>query len=242
MEAFDIVILAMIAGFIILRLRAELGKKTGDEPMPGGMSRRGGDFSGGPRDADHNRRHGDQQVDTAGDLSKDAYGRPVEDDSQRGTVVDLSGNPAIRQGLSAVRRADSSFDPAAFLDGAAAAYRMILEAFWTGDRDTLKSFLSEDVYSQFVAAVDARESAGQTTDNRVLDIENADITAAEMDGRTAEITVDFTTDLIAVTRDADGTVVDGNMSDSVTVHDVWTFARDTRSKSPNWTLIATRSA
>ncbi len=224
MEAFDIVILAMIAGFIILRLRAELGKKTGDEPMPGGM------------------RRDDVPAPRMPEQPTDAYGRPLDEDGPRGTVVDLSGDPAVRQGLSAIRRADSSFDPGTFIDGATSAYRMILEAFWAGDRAVLKDFLSDDVFDQFDAAIAAREDAGQSVDNRVLDIEKSDILEAAMSGRNAEITVEFTTDLIAVTRDADGTVIDGNMSDSVTVKDVWTFSRDTRSRSPNWLLIATRSA
>lgn len=224
MEAFDIVILAMIAGFIILRLRAELGKKTGDEPpypphqMPRDMM---GDSQGG-----RDNVTADVRVDSA----------------ETGHVVDLSSDPAVRDGLARIRRADSRFNPAQFLEGAAAAYRMILEAFWSGDRDTLATFLSDDVYQQFVGAVESRDAAGHVLDNRVLDIDGAVIDDASLEGRTASITVHFTSDIVAVTRDSEGYVVEGNVSDTVTVNDIWTFARDTKASDPNWQLVATRSA
>ncbi|GHF15269.1 calcium-binding protein [Kordiimonas sediminis] len=218
MEFFDIILIGMIAAFVLLRLRSELGNKTGNEPMPPAAPPHGMD----------NRRQGPaaSQADTRQDAA---------------TVVAFEANPAVRQGLSEIQRADSRFNPAQFLEGAQGAYRMILEAFWQGDLETLKDFLSDDVYAQFAGAVDAREAAEQTLDNRLLDIEKAEITTAELNGRDAELTVTFNSEIIAVTRDKDGNAVEGNLSDTITVTDVWTFARSVKSRDPNWILVATRS-
>ena len=226
MEIFDIILLAMIAGFIFLRLRAELGNRTGNEPLPPAAGR------GAP--GGH-----------TGDGAVDSYGRPVdmrdEVPGSDDTVVDLEEDPALRRAYADIRRADPDFDLARFIEGARSAYPMILEAFWQGDKDTLRTFLSDDVYGQFAGAVEAREERGETLENKILDVSDAQITAARMAGDTAELTVRFTAELVAVTRNSDGDIVDGTLSDAVTVHDKWTFARDTASRDPNWILVATRA-
>ena len=209
-----------------------MGKNTGDEPLPPfDQGRfRGEQPPGDPQDRFRPVAQGD---------SIDAYGRPVDnpDDNQ---VIDIEADPAVRNGLQAVRRADRRFDPHRFIEGARAAYGMILEAFWSGDRDTLKQFLADSIEAQFLGALDARERDGVTLDNRLLDIEEAKIVEAAMESTVARITVEFVAELVAVTRDAAGEIIEGNASDSVTSRDRWTFARDSKSADPDWQVVATR--
>lgn len=212
----EIILIAMVAAFIALRLRSELGKKTGDEPLPPAAGRN--NFA----------RTTGQTID----------GEAVEVD-QSGGVVDLIENPAVRNGLADIRRADRHFDVSEFTEGAQSAYGMILEAFWHGDKDTLKSFLDDTVYGQFTGAIEQREADGLTLKNKLLDITKADIVDAHFTGRNAEITVHYAAEVIAVTVDSDGKVVEGDMSDATELNDKWTFARDTSSGEPGWTLIAT---
>lgn len=215
----DVILIAMVAGFIALRLRSELGKKTGNEPLPPAAGR------------------APYAQDNAPTIDADA----VEVNRGQADVIDLEQDPEVRAGLSDIRGADSYFDAGQFLDGAKSAYQMILEAFWAGDKEALQDFLDDTVLSQFSAAIDQREKDGLTLENRILDVTEAKISAAQLIKRSAEITIDFAAEIIAVTRDADGKLVDGDLSDAIDLSDKWTFARDTRSKDPNWMLIATRA-
>ncbi|ODP39485.1 preprotein translocase subunit Tim44 [Sphingomonas turrisvirgatae] len=157
-----------------------------------------------------------------------------------------SGPRAIDQnaegGLRALVAADPSFDVAQFVDGAKSAYRMILEAFWKGDRETLTWLVEDEVRDTFVAAIDAREAEGHVVENRLVSIERASISNIEIDGRVARVTVRFDADIAMVTRDADGNVISGSMSDAVETHDVWEFSRDLKSGDPNWKLSDTDEA
>lgn len=216
----EIVLLAMVAGFILLRLRSELGKKTGNEPLP-------------PAAGNMRPHHRDEQ----GDTSHDVVDMEAGDD----TVIDLEENPALRKAFQDIRNADRSFDVGTFVAGAKAAYGMILEAFWKGDKESLRDFLDDGVYEQFSTAVDQREENGLTLHNRLLDVTEVDIIGAQLIGRTAELTVHFRAEIIAVTKDKDGHLVEGDLSDAVEVNDKWTFARDTKSREPSWTLVATRA-
>jgi predicted lipid-binding transport protein (Tim44 family) len=215
----DIILLAMLAGFIILRLRSELGKKTGNEPLPPAAPRAPSGDGRSQSKADH----------------------AAEVPERNDTVIDMEEDPAIRRGYQDIRRADHSFDVPTFMQGAQAAYEMILEAFWSGDRQTLRDFLDDSVYNQFSAALDAREANGYRVENRLIEIDKAEVIKAQMNGRMAEITVHFTAELIAVTKDKDGNLIEGDLSDAVEVNDRWTFARDTKSRDPNWLLVATRA-
>ena len=214
----DIILLAMLAGFIILRLRSELGKKTGNEPLPPAAPR-----------ASH---RGEQ-----GGVTDQRGNAPQQDNN----VIDMEEDADLRRGYQDIRRADHNFDVPTFTEGAKAAYEMILEAFWAGDRDTLKEFLDDGVFNQFSAALDAREQNGYKVENKLIDIDETNIIKAQLTGRTAEVTVHFKAELIAVTKDADGNLVEGDLSDAVEVNDRWTFARDTKSRDPNWLLVATRA-
>ncbi len=215
----DIVLMAMVAVFIALRLRSELGKKTGNEPLP------------------PNARNAPYARDDRATIDAES----VEIQKPDSSVVDLAQDPAVRSGLSDIRRADSYFDAGEFLEGAKSAYQMVLEAFWAGDKDGLKDFLDETVLNQFSGAIDQREQDGLSLENRLLDITDAEFIGAVVNKRQAEITLHFSAEIIAVTRDASGNVVDGDVSDAVVLEDKWTFARDVKSRDPNWTLVATRA-
>ena len=134
-----------------------------------------------------------------------------------------------------------TFDPKHFLTGARAAYEMIVTAYAEGDRRTLKNLLSRDVYEGFDAAIGEREKRGETVETRFVSIDGADITGAELRGRSTQVTVRFLSQLISVTRDKQGNVVDGNAEKVSEVTDVWTFARDVGTRDPNWKLVATEA-
>lgn len=213
---FYVVLLAMIAGFLALRLYMVLGKRTGHEqPLP---------------------KPAEERV-TAPALPRTIDSVP-EVREQPARNIDSSAET----GLRAIVSADSSFDVAQFLEGAQSAYRMILEAFWKGDEEALGWLVEDDVRKAFVEAIEARTTAGHTLDNRLVAIERAMITDARLDGKAAHIAVRFDADIAAVTRDAEGNLVAGSMSDAVETHDVWTFARTLKSADPNWKLSETDEA
>jgi predicted lipid-binding transport protein (Tim44 family) len=145
-------------------------------------------------------------------------------------------------GIRAIVAADNGFDVARFLDGAQAAYRVILEAYWKGDRQELAALVGGDVLNAFNGAIDEREAAGHKLDNRLVSIERAVIEDAKLDGRDASITVRFDADIAAITRNEEGEVVAGSLEDAVATHDVWTFRRTLGSQDPNWLLVDTDEA
>ena len=147
--------------------------------------------------------------------------------------------PAVELGVREIAAADRRFDITAFLDGAKGAYGMVLEAFWNGDKPALRELCDDDVYDSFVGAIDAREKAGETLDNRLIRIEDSVIHSAQLDGRTARIAVRFVADIAAVTRDKDGVMIAGSLDDAIETRDIWTFSRDVTSATPEWVLDET---
>ena len=138
--------------------------------------------------------------------------------------------------------ADPSFDPDGFASGARAAFEMILDAFATGDTGVLKSMLSPDVFANFQHAIRSRQEAGETLKYTLVGIRKAEIVEAYMDGRNASVTVKFVSEQINATLNREGAVISGDLNKVVDVTDFWTFQRDTRSRDPNWALVATRSS
>ncbi len=211
-----VVLLGMVAGFLGLQLYRVLGKRTGHEqPMP--------------------KPAEDRVVPMAAPRSIDVAAEPREPSIR---MID----DGAETGLRAISAADSSFDLAQFLGGAKNAYRMILEAFWKGDEDALGWLVEDDVRAHFAEAIKARTEAGHVLDNRLVVIERATIVGASLTGKQARITVRFDADIAAVTRDADGTLVGGSLTDAVQTHDIWTFARTLRSVDLNWKLAETDEA
>lgn len=216
---YEIVILAAIAAFLGLRLYSVLGRRSEheEEVIPQRFERK------------------DQP--SLGD-SKPAELRPSRQPFKAPAAKDIGGN-ANETAIRAIAGADPRFDLLAFLEGAKSAYGMILEAFWKGDRETLRELTDDDVYEGFAAAIDEREAAGETLDNRLIRIEDATVHSADLDGRVARISVRFLADIAAVTRDKDGIVVAGSLDDAIESRDVWTFRRNVDASDPNWVLDET---
>lgn len=210
-----IVILALVALFIGLRLYSVLGERTGHEQQPI------------PKAADTDGRAAPQ-------VTQPAVAQPVPVDAP-----DMAYVPTAGPGVRAILAADSSFDVARFLEGAKSAYRMILEAFWKGDLASLRGHVDDHVYDAFAAAVEQRTAGGLTLDNRLVTIDQAVISEATLERGVAILAVRFEADIAAVTRNSEGQVVAGSLSDAVQTRDLWTFRRDTNSRDPNWLLIET---
>lgn len=208
-----VILLAMVAGFLALRLYSVLGKRTGHEqPLPKPAEDRVATLPV--------PRSNDVPIET-----RDAVNRLIE--------------PKAESGIRALVAADPSFDLSQFVEGSKSAYRMILEAYWKGDRETLDWLVEPDVKAAFESAIDARAAAGETLENRLVSIERAMVSDAGIDGSLARLTVRFDADIAAVTRGPEGNVVAGSVSDAVETHDVWTFTRRLRSDDPNWKLAET---
>ncbi len=213
---FFLVLLAMVAGFLGLRLYGVLGKRTGHEqPLPRTAEERPAPISV-PR-----------TVDAIPEVREPAN-RNID--------------PRAEAGLRQIVAGEAGFDVPRFLEGAQAAYRMTLEAFWKGDESALSDLAVPDVAQAFIDAIAARTTAGHVLDNRLVRIEKAMIVDASLSGREARITMRFDADIAAVTRDAEGVMVAGSMTDAVETHDVWTFARTLKSSDPNWKLADTDEA
>lgn len=210
-----IIILALVALFIGLRLYSVLGERTGHEQQPI------------LKPADPDARVEPRPAPSAPAI------QPAVDGS------DLAYLPTAGPGVRALLAADPSFDVAQFLEGAQSAYRMILEAFWSGDLDTLRPHVDDNVYKEFASAVDQRTKEGLALDNRLVTIEQALISATSIEQTIAFVTVRFESDIAAVTRNKKGEVVAGSLSDAVQTRDLWTFRRDLASRDPNWLLVET---
>ncbi|WP_174292899.1 Tim44/TimA family putative adaptor protein [Sphingomonas bacterium] len=212
---FFIVLLAMVAGFLALRLYSVLGKRTGHEQVL-------------PRAAEVPAATAPRLADTMVE-AKVAAPKPVD--------------AGAEAGLRAIVAAEPGFDVTRFAEGAQAAYRLTLEAFWKGDEAALADLVTDDVRAHFAEAIAARVAAGETLDNRLVSIERATIIEASVGAnRAGRIVVRFDADIAAVTRDADGVVIAGSLTDAVETHDLWTFARTLKSADPNWKLADTDEA
>ncbi len=226
MNAVEIVILAMIAAFLGLRLYSVLGRRAEheEEPIQGRFDAKGDAPNaprlGAPTQTDR------PQTDRPGAL-------------QQPRLMVPGVTPAIERGVREIAAADRRFDLMAFIEGSKGAYRMILEAFWRGDKDDLGQLCDNDVYEGFAAAIDARLAAGETLENRLVRIEDATIVAASFQAPMARITLRFTADIAAVTRAADGQVIAGSLDDAIEARDMWTFSRNVTSADPDWLLDET---
>ena len=237
-QYFDIIFFALIAVFVILRLRSALGRRTGQERQrPNIFSR-----STEPDDQNtgkviHLPGRGDESED-------ELFEKELSDIGERETAQPQSGNDEmeeVRAGLMRIRTADPDFSPRYFQSGAKSAFEMIVEAFAAGDTAALRPLLGDDVYDEFADAIRARLAAKETVETAIVSLDSPDIVAAELIGNTARLTVRFCSQQISVTRDEEGEAVDGEAESVVRVVDLWTFARNTRSSEPSWALVETRT-
>jgi predicted lipid-binding transport protein (Tim44 family) len=240
-EAFDIytLLFLVLAVVIFIRLRNVLGRRTGNERPPydpyttPDAKRARGAEANEPVVALPRGRSARAPVEASGPSLEDIeerLGRHAAKDSPLG------------QSLTVLMRADPGFDPGPFLDGAKAAYEMVVTAFAEGDEATLDQILGSDVYEGFQRAIRERETRGEKVESSLIGIDKADIIESEVKNRTAYVTVKFVSELVSVTRDAEGDVVEGDPKKVREVTDIWTFARDIASKNPNWKLVATEAA
>jgi predicted lipid-binding transport protein (Tim44 family) len=232
MDIYTIIFL-VIAVVIFLRLRSVLGRRTGSERPPFDPYSRRQAQPGGASDKviDLPRRA----------AAREAVPADVESAAEERIKVVAPAGSSLHDALKSVAAADRGFDPNAFIDGAKRAYELIVTAFAEGDRKTLKQLLSREVYDGFVAAINEREGRGETIEFKFVGIDRAEITGGGVKGTTAQITVRFLSKLISATRDKNGAVVDGDPAHVGDVTDIWTFARETASRDPNWKLVATES-
>ena len=208
----DIVFFAMIAAFLVLRLRSVLGRRTGAEPPPEKWT------------------PSEPGVDNVIDLK-----------TVRRSAVEPAADSLVGLGLAAIRAVDRSFDLDGFLGGSKAAFEMIVIAYAHGDKATLQPLLAPDVYRHFSDAIEARRQHGETLQTELVGIRTAELVDARLDGRFAALTVRFVSEQVNALRDAKGEVIEGNPEQVVDVIDEWTFRRDARSDDPNWALAATHT-
>jgi predicted lipid-binding transport protein (Tim44 family) len=228
---FDVysIIFLIIAVVIFMRLGSVLGRRTGNEPSP----------------------YDSRVKPPAGARNDNVVSLPAR---ERGSTLAAEPSPdleplskyaapgtPLHEGLVALAKASPDFDPEHFLAGARVAYEMIVTAFARGDRAELSNLLAPDVYEGFVAAIAEREQKGQSAELTFVGIEESKLTAAELDGPSTCISVRFVAELISVTRDKEGRVIEGDPSEVQTIRDAWTFARDVGARDPNWKLVATEA-
>ena len=218
-QFIDIILFALVAAFLILRLRSVLGRRDGHHQGP----------------------------------AQDPFRQPPAKEKAEADVVRLTerGEPAspplpqdqpagsLQAGLAQIKIADPRFNEDEFLSGAGVAFEMILTAYVAGDTAALKPLLSPEVFANFSRSIEERSTAGEVLETTLVGVQKATIEEAYMAGRMAHVTVRFVSEQVTVTRSAAGEIVEGDPDRVTTVTDLWTFARDTRSPDPNWTLVAT---
>jgi predicted lipid-binding transport protein (Tim44 family) len=240
---YDIILIGLVAVFLILRLRAVLGKRTGNERPPTTRD----PFTPPPQPpAGSTPRIGDAPTQSGNDnvipLPNAAPAQPRPSLSVnapggiRSTVL-----PGASTGVAAIHAADPSFDPLTFTGGARAAFTTIVEAFAKGDSQPLRSLLDGPTFASFEAAIRGRNERREKAETTLIGFEASDIAAAELQGSVAQVTVRFVSEQINVVRNAEGQIAEGNPNEVQKVVDLWAFRRDTKSGDPNWQLVKTES-
>ncbi|MPZ11600.1 MAG: Tim44/TimA family putative adaptor protein [Kiloniellaceae bacterium] len=236
----EIVILAAVAAFFIFKLRSVLGKRTGHEERP--------ELDPFQQAEERAKEVGDDKIvklpERPGERGK--AGRQLEkedllEEPQPETVAAEVADTPLAAALTQIKLADQAFDKDQFLGGARGAFEMVIAAFAAGDSKSLRPLLANDVYDDFAGAIKEREEAKETLETTLIGITSAEIIEADLRQKTAFVTVKFVSEQVNVTRDTEGRIVDGDPNHVAKVTDIWTFARNTRSRDPNWALVATRS-
>jgi len=213
----QLLVLAAIAVFLILRLRNVLGSREGFEKPPVPLQ---------PSAAEKAQRRGFEVIEGGPD-------RDISDHAPDGSEA--------AKALAAMKMAEPGFVVADFLQGARGAYEMILMAFENGEMEKVRPFLSEEVYDSFEEVVQARKEQGLTVEATFLGLRELSLADATFDRNTrvAEVSVRFVAEMTSVVRDAEGEIVEGSPKDIKKMRDVWTFGREMGADDPNWQLVAT---
>ncbi|PZP86211.1 MAG: hypothetical protein DI582_03615 [Azospirillum brasilense] len=213
----DIIVIAAIAAFILLRYRSMLGEQRGRDS------------------SEITRSRIVENLEPVVQLAE-------RDASRRKELVQalvLKEPAQFADQFASMRAIDADFNAEEFLSGAKAAYEMVLDAFNDADHDTLKMLLSDRIYREFKATLDANEKEGKKAHSTLVAIVKADITSAELRGNKATITVDFLSEQVPLVRNAEGEIIEGNASAQEAVEDQWTFERDLKNTDPAWKVIET---
>jgi predicted lipid-binding transport protein (Tim44 family) len=225
------IIFLVLAAVIFWRLRSVLGQRTGRERPPYDPYSAPDPVRNSP---------GDKVIPLPQRTTEPVKPPETTEPADRYAGIVLAGSP-VAKGLDAIRAADKTFDVKGFIAGARSAYEMIVTAYAEGDRRALKNLLAREVYDGFETVIREREGRGETAETRFVSIDTSEITAAELRGKIAQITLRFVSQLVSATRDRNGNVIDGSAEKVTSVTDVWTFARDVSSRDPNWKLVATEA-
>ncbi|KZL19467.1 Tim44-like domain protein [Pseudovibrio axinellae] len=246
-EIFDVynIIFLIAAVVIFLRLRSVLGNRTGNE-------RQSYDPYSASQKQDSKKPQAPENDDNVIPLpgSEHAHHDPERSEREAREEIEAEIDKVAKKGtdlnhgLREIWKAEPSFNPSEFTQGARSAYEIILMSFAQGDRHTLQELLSPDVFSGFSGAIDDRESRNERVESTFVGIDKADIVEAIFNEKDdlAEVTVRFKSQLITATRDSENRIVDGDPTAVSDLTDIWTFARVTTANDPNWKLVATESA
>jgi len=238
-QFIDIIFFAMIAIFLILRLRGALGKRDGNEGS--GFQDL---FKQGPAEGETAQENEENNIVNLSqrNIKADVSENFRTDDNQTDKPVnEMQDDSPLAAGYAQLRQNDSNFDDEDFTVGARVAFEMILKAYSSADVDGLKDLLSNEVYGNFAKAIQDREQAGHVMEDTLVGIMKSEIVEAYMEDCNAHVTVKFVSEQVNAIRDENGDVVEGEPNTVLTVTDFWTFARDTKNTDPNWFLVATRS-
>ncbi|MEE8189801.1 MAG: Tim44/TimA family putative adaptor protein [Kiloniellales bacterium] len=238
-QFLDIILFAAVAAFFVLRLRGVLGKRSGHQKPPRGHDRLGRRRSG-EEDEDKVIPLPGRTQERSADEAEESAEESAEAAAEAAAAEERAETP-LALALLKIKRADKSFDETTFEEGARACFEMVIDAFAAGDTKTLRPLLSNDVYGDFAGAIEERQENGEVLETSLVGISPPEIVEAELQGRTAFVTVKFVSEQVNVVRDKQGEVVDGDPNHVAKITDLWTFARNTRSRDPNWTLVATQS-
>jgi predicted lipid-binding transport protein (Tim44 family) len=231
-QFIDIIFFAMIAVFLILRLRGVLGKRDGNEES--------GVLDLFKQNVDIDKPDNNKESDVV----KLSDGGEKDDTQISGfeeLVVDNENEDPLVAGIAQVQKHDTDFNDEDFMVGARVAFETILNAYASASLDELQLLLSNEVYSNFAKAIQDREQAGHFMEDTLIGIMKSEIVEAYMEDLNAHITIKFVSEQVNAIRDENGDVVQGNANEVLTVSDFWTFTRDTKNLDPNWILAATRS-
>ncbi len=213
----QIIFFAVVTLIIAYRLYTELGNKNGTE----------------------DQRAQEWQPHPVEPEEEETQRRPAPVREPEQETEALSSD--LQSGLDTLKRKDPSFDLASFSEGAKAAFEMVLNAFSQGDRETLKNLLAKEVYQNFEQAIAERQEKGQTLETSLIGFKDVTPTNIEVENSTAYVTLRIVSEQGFVVRDQAGGIVETSGAQIDEVIDIWTLARDLKSKDPNWTLIATDS-
>ena len=234
----------IIAIFVIFKLRSVLGQRSDNERPP---------FDPYHSERNTKRKTDDGDAENANDnvvtlpqkgsRQKKSSSASEQLENLAITQIDkVAGKRTkLNKILKSILQRDASFEPDNFISGAKLAYEMIVNAFADGDKKTLKSLLSKEVYGGFAEAIDVRVAKGEKVQSSFIGIEKASIVGADLQKDETQIVIRFNSQIISATLDKDENIVDGDLQEIAEKIDVWTFARSLKSRDPNWKLIGTEA-